>query len=103
MMKRERFEIANIYVPVKRRSTLKPEVVQELANSILVSVSSSCTVCIAWKPARRWEKKRSSGTLSRPKNIRNCIAHIMGPLPIASIVELFPRAKVPSGRPLLPH
>jgi ParB-like chromosome segregation protein Spo0J len=37
MMKREKFEIANIYVPVKRRSTLKPEVVQELAKSILES------------------------------------------------------------------
>ena len=37
MMRRERFEIANIYVPVNRRSTLKPEVVQELAKSILES------------------------------------------------------------------
>jgi sulfiredoxin len=35
MMKREKFEIANIYVPVKRRTTLKPEVVQEIAQSML--------------------------------------------------------------------
>ena len=35
MMKRERFPIANIYVPVKRRATLKPETVKELAQSIL--------------------------------------------------------------------
>jgi sulfiredoxin len=35
MMKRERFEIANIYVAVKRRSTLKPEVVQQIAQSML--------------------------------------------------------------------
>ena len=35
MMRREKFAIANIYVPVKRRKTLKPETVQEIAQSIL--------------------------------------------------------------------
>jgi len=35
MMKRERFPIERIYVPVKRRATLKPETVQEIAQSIL--------------------------------------------------------------------
>ncbi|HEU5274056.1 MAG TPA: ParB N-terminal domain-containing protein [Xanthobacteraceae bacterium] len=35
MMKREKFPIAEIYVPVKRRATLKPETVRELANNIL--------------------------------------------------------------------
>ncbi len=35
MMKREKFSIANIYVPIKRRTTLKPEIVQESAQSIL--------------------------------------------------------------------
>ena len=35
MMRREKFAIANIYVPVKRRATLKPEVVQEIAQSML--------------------------------------------------------------------
>jgi len=35
MMKRETFPIADIYVPVKRRATLKPEVVQEIAASML--------------------------------------------------------------------
>ena len=35
MMKREKFAIADIYVPIKRRATLKPETVQELAQSIL--------------------------------------------------------------------
>ena len=34
-MKREKFDIANIYVPVKRRATLKPQTVQEIANSML--------------------------------------------------------------------
>jgi ParB/RepB/Spo0J family partition protein len=34
-MKREKFAIADIYVPIKRRATLKPETVQELAQSIL--------------------------------------------------------------------
>ena len=34
-MRREKFAIANIYVPVKRRATLKPETVQEIAQSIL--------------------------------------------------------------------
>src|SRR5882762_9245780 len=35
MMKREIFEIAKIYVPVRRRSTLKPELVREIAESML--------------------------------------------------------------------
>jgi hypothetical protein len=35
MMRREKFAIANIYVPVKRRATLKPQTVQEIAQSIL--------------------------------------------------------------------
>jgi hypothetical protein len=35
MMKREVFPIANIYVPVKRRATLDPKTVQEIAASIL--------------------------------------------------------------------
>ena len=35
MMKRETFRIADIYVPVKRRATLKPETVQELARDML--------------------------------------------------------------------
>ena len=35
MMKREKFPIADIYVPIKRRATLKPATVQELAQSIL--------------------------------------------------------------------
>jgi sulfiredoxin len=37
MMKREKFEIASIYVPVKRRSTLNPDVVQQIARSMLES------------------------------------------------------------------
>ena len=35
MLKREKFTVANIYVPVKRRATLKPETVKELAESML--------------------------------------------------------------------
>ena len=35
MMKRETFAIAAIYVPVKRRATLKPETVAEIAESML--------------------------------------------------------------------
>jgi sulfiredoxin len=35
MFKREIFAIADIYVPTKRRSTLKPDVVQEIASSML--------------------------------------------------------------------
>ena len=35
MMKRETFEIGNIYVPVKRRATLNSKTVQDLAANIL--------------------------------------------------------------------
>jgi sulfiredoxin len=35
MMKREKFPIANIYVPTKRRTTLNSATVQELAASIM--------------------------------------------------------------------
>jgi ParB-like chromosome segregation protein Spo0J len=34
-MRREKFAIADIYVPVKRRATLKSETVQEIAQSML--------------------------------------------------------------------
>jgi sulfiredoxin len=34
-MKSESFPIADIYVPVKRRASLKPQLVQEIAASIL--------------------------------------------------------------------
>ena len=35
MMRREKFAIANIYIPVKRRATLKPETVRQIAESML--------------------------------------------------------------------
>ncbi len=35
MLKREKFAVATIYVPVKRKATLKPETVQQIAQSIL--------------------------------------------------------------------
>ncbi|MGZ9244118.1 MAG: ParB N-terminal domain-containing protein [Candidatus Binatia bacterium] len=35
MMKRQSFPIANIYVPVKRRTELRPATVDELAENIL--------------------------------------------------------------------
>jgi ParB/RepB/Spo0J family partition protein len=35
MMKRESFPIANIYVPIKRRASLDPEKVDEIAGSIM--------------------------------------------------------------------
>jgi ParB-like chromosome segregation protein Spo0J len=35
MMKTQRIPIAKIYVPVKRRATLDPKVVQEIAESML--------------------------------------------------------------------
>ena len=35
MMKRQSFPIANIYVPVKRRATLNPKTVDDIAESIL--------------------------------------------------------------------
>jgi ParB-like chromosome segregation protein Spo0J len=35
MLKREKFPVANIYVPIKRRGMLKPDVVKEIAESML--------------------------------------------------------------------
>jgi len=35
MMRREKFAIANIYVPVKRRATLDPKKAQAIAESML--------------------------------------------------------------------
>jgi sulfiredoxin len=37
MMKREKFTIADVYVPVKRRATIKPATVAEIAQSIMDS------------------------------------------------------------------
>jgi sulfiredoxin len=36
-MKRDSFAVANIYVAAKRRATLDPKIVQEIAESILQS------------------------------------------------------------------
>ena len=41
MMKRETFEIADIYVPVKRRATLVSATVDEIAASILATGQQS--------------------------------------------------------------
>jgi sulfiredoxin len=35
MMRRQPFPIADIYVPAKRRATLRPETVKEIAESML--------------------------------------------------------------------
>jgi ParB-like chromosome segregation protein Spo0J len=35
MMKKEKFRVADIYVPQKRRATLKPDTVKEIAESML--------------------------------------------------------------------
>ena len=35
MLRREKLAIAKIYVPVKRRATLKPDTVREIAQSML--------------------------------------------------------------------
>ena len=54
MMKREKFAIADIYVPTKRRATLKPATVQELAQSILETGQQSIYVAF---PERRWRSR----------------------------------------------
>jgi sulfiredoxin len=35
MMRRKKFSIANIYIPIKFRATVKPETVREIAQSML--------------------------------------------------------------------
>ena len=35
MMRQEKIAIADIYVPIKRRATLKPDTVQKIAQSML--------------------------------------------------------------------
>jgi hypothetical protein len=96
MMRREKFAIANIYVPVKRRATLKPETVQEIAQSILeIGQQTPILVrrdgdrfvldmgCIASKRARHWAKRRSPDTSPRPRstnrpNLRTKGAAVVG-------------------------
>jgi len=51
MMRREKLAIAKIYVQVKRRATLKPDTVREIAESMLESSQSSRNV--RFEPARR--------------------------------------------------
>ena len=80
MMRREKLTIAKIYVPVKRRATLKP-LCERLRKAYLrsgrrpqsrsgamASASSSCTVCIGLRRARHWAKSRSLRTLYKPKS-----------------------------------
>jgi ParB-like chromosome segregation protein Spo0J len=52
MMKREKFQTANIYVPVKRRSTLKPEVVEQIAHSMLANGQE--TPILVWRDGDRF-------------------------------------------------
>ena len=78
MSKPESFPIDKIYVPVKRKKALKPELVQEIAESILEigqqapfwfgptkAGSFWLRDCIGSKPARLLAKKLSSGSWSR--------------------------------------
>jgi len=81
MMRREKFAIANIYVPIERRATLKPETVQEIGQSIL-EVGQQAPILVRrdgdrfvlvhglhrLEAARHWAKRRSTDTSSRPSS-----------------------------------
>ena len=81
MMRREKSAIANIYVPVKRRATLKPETVQEIAQSIL-EVGQQAPILVRrdgdrlvlvhglhrLERARHWAKRQSLDISYRPRN-----------------------------------
>jgi sulfiredoxin len=82
MMQREKFPIANIYVPVKRRATLEQKRVDELAESmlkdgqqtpILVRADGARFVLVEGlhrlEAARRWASRPSSASGSMPGNI----------------------------------
>ena len=76
MPKPESFPIDKIYVPVKRKKALKPELVQAIAESILEISDNKRPFsfgptkagsfwsrdCIGSKPARLLAKKLSSGS-----------------------------------------
>jgi sulfiredoxin len=46
MIRREKFAIANIYVPVKRRATLKPETVQEIAAQRILEIGQQAPILV---------------------------------------------------------
>ena len=84
MMKRETFAIADIYVPIKRRTTLEQKRVDEIPPACSTTASgrrSWCErtasalywlrVCIDWRPPRRSAKKPSSAFLSPRGNTKS--------------------------------
>jgi hypothetical protein len=61
MMRREIFAIADIYVPIKRRTALEQTRVDEIAASMLDAGQRFwLRLCTGWKPPRRLAKKLSS-------------------------------------------
>ena len=89
MMRQEKFAIADIYVPIKRRPTLKPETVQKIAQSMLEVGQQApilvrrgggrfvlVTVCIASKHAGHWAKRRSMDASSRPRSTKTTVCGV---------------------------
>ena len=77
MMKRENFAVDAIYVPIKRRTTLDPKRVDEIAQSMLADgqktpilvrpmarALSWSRACIGWRPPRRWASRPLSAFAS---------------------------------------
>jgi hypothetical protein len=86
MMKREPFAVADIYVPIKRRTTLEQSRVDEIAASMLDSGQQTpilvradgkrvvlVKVCSGWRLRRRSAKKLLSGTASTRESIEPAI------------------------------
>jgi hypothetical protein len=59
MIKRESFPIAKIYVPVKRRATLRPEAVREIAESML-EIGQATPILVRSDGERTMERARST-------------------------------------------
>jgi len=93
MMKREKLAIANIYVPVKRRSTLKPETVREIAQSML-EVGQTIPILASFG------SRASMGISSAPNDVGRCLRFMKVSPSSAGAMTSNPRPDpIPSRRP----
>src|ERR1051325_3644290 len=74
MLRREKVAIASIYVPVQRRATLKPEIVRQIAQSML-EVGQQVPILVRpdgdrFRPRRRFASARSMQGIGRRDDLR---------------------------------
>ena len=98
MLKRENFAIETIYVPVKRRRTLDPKRVEEIAQSMLVDGQTTPILVrpdgarfvlvegLHRRPQKHWASRQSSASVS-PRGSIEQIGRLCVPKTISALMR----------------